>query len=56
MYKLYDTLSREFRPKEYKTLRTATKQADRLDLNYGAVRYIVVPWVEKVVDMLKERE
>jgi hypothetical protein len=39
VYKIYDSLSRTYKKKEYKSLLSARKEADRLDMLYGAYRF-----------------
>jgi hypothetical protein len=39
IYKIYDSLSRTYKKKEYKSLLSARKEADRLDMLYGAYRF-----------------
>jgi len=41
VYKIFDTQSKLFTKGQYSTLRTAQRKADKLDLAYGAVRYVV---------------
>lgn len=55
MYRIYDTRTREFLKSTYKSLRMAYRIADRKDLEYGAVRYMVIPAdVKNLCLMVKE--
>ena len=54
MYKIYDTHDRVYLPRTYKTRSQASKRADKLDLEYGAVRFVVVPWTWLGIDLKPE--
>ena len=41
VYKIYDTQSKCFTKGEYSTFNRAQRKADKLDLVYGAIRYVV---------------
>jgi hypothetical protein len=41
-YKIYDTRDKIYLLRTYKSFYRAKRQADKLDLEYGAVRYIVM--------------
>lgn len=41
MYELFDVINRCALKRQYSTFRTAQRKADKLDLEYGAIRYVV---------------
>jgi len=54
MYKIIDIKTGQPLKRLYKTLKTAHRAADRLDLEYGAIRYRVSRQIERMPEELRK--
>ena len=48
-YRLYDIVNKNFIKGEYSTFVRAQRKADKLDLSYGGIRYVVKSETSKII-------
>jgi hypothetical protein len=54
MYKLLDTKTGKQLPRLYKMLKTASRAANKLDMEYGAIRYSVAQHIERMPESMRK--